>query len=367
MNNRKYLFLIIILLSTFNISFAQKEIKMFRDTLDNALDFSNFLINNNGVLPIVVPITEPAVGYGAVVGALYFVQKKGENERDDIAVVAGGLTSNNTWLALGAYLGFWNQDKIRYRGIFGYAEANLKYYGFVNSQPIDFSLNSFVFIQQALFRIKESNFFLGGKYQLAKINIPLFENDNVPIDPRDFNIWNSGLSLITEFDNLNSLFSPTKGHKFHLEYVQNLEALGSTKNWGNLNFYAHMYFPVNDKWIPAFKFESQLATGDVPFYAKPFVSLRGVPALRYQGDFTILTETEQLYNVSYRWGVLGFAGIGAAFDDSKEINTEEFVWNLGVGTRYLMARAYGLKMGVDIARGPEEWAFYITIGSAWMK
>jgi hypothetical protein len=37
----------------------------------------------------------------------------------------------------------------------------------------------------------------------------------------------------------------------------------------------------------------------------------------------------------------------------------------GVGFRYLIAKRYGFAMGADIARGPEETAFYIQAGSAW--
>jgi len=37
----------------------------------------------------------------------------------------------------------------------------------------------------------------------------------------------------------------------------------------------------------------------------------------------------------------------------------------GAGLRYLIARRLGIHMGVDIARGPEQTAFYIQVGSAW--
>ena len=39
----------------------------------------------------------------------------------------------------------------------------------------------------------------------------------------------------------------------------------------------------------------------------------------------------------------------------------------GGGFRYLLARDYGLHAGVDIARGPEQWAWNITIGSHWRR
>ena len=42
-------------------------------------------------------------------------------------------------------------------------------------------------------------------------------------------------------------------------------------------------------------------------------------------------------------------------------------WDAGAGFRYKIARLLGLQMGVDVARGPEDWAFYIVFGSAWLK
>jgi hypothetical protein len=33
--------------------------------------------------------------------------------------------------------------------------------------------------------------------------------------------------------------------------------------------------------------------------------------------------------------------------------------------RYLFARKLGFQAGVDVARGPERTAFYLTVGNAW--
>jgi hypothetical protein len=35
------------------------------------------------------------------------------------------------------------------------------------------------------------------------------------------------------------------------------------------------------------------------------------------------------------------------------------------GFRYLMARRYGLRAGLDIARGPEDTVIYLAVGSNW--
>jgi len=47
----------------------------------------------------------------------------------------------------------------------------------------------------------------------------------------------------------------------------------------------------------------------VRFYKNPFVYLRGVAAMRYQGELTALLETEQELILSKRWSIVGFGGL----------------------------------------------------------
>lgn len=364
MYRQRIIFVIIIFFSNICFLYSQNKTSKLRDSTDNAFDLSHFLIRQKGVLPLVIPITEPAVGYGAVVAGVFFVPSKKPKKLADIVAAAAGLTSNGTWLVGAGYFGFWKGDKIRYRGIVGYGKITLDYY--VGNKPFNIDLNSFFFLQQANFRLGKSDFFLGAKYQLANITIPVFKDSEL-IDPLDLKSVNSGISAIAEFDNLNNFLSPTKGVRVHLSYDQFLEVLGSTRDWGKINFFAHIYYPVNKLWIPALRLESALATGKPPFYAKPFVYLRGIPVLRYQGDLIMLAETEQLFNITPRWGVLGFTGIGAAFNSIEIMKSDEIVWNAGAGFRYLLVRVLGLKAGIDIARGPEDWAFYVVLGTAWLK
>ena len=45
----------------------------------------------------------------------------------------------------------------------------------------------------------------------------------------------------------------------------------------------------------------------------------------------------------------------------------DLAWNAGAGFRYMIARMMGLKMGLDVARGPEVSAIYVVFGTSWMK
>ena len=113
------------------------------------------------------------------------------------------------------------------------------------------------------------------------------------------------------------------------------------------------------------RLEAETVNGDVPFFAYPFVDLRGIPALRYQGQDVVLGEAEYLWGVTPRWTVVFFGGVGHTtpiVDLDGESNT---VAAGGLGFRYRLARKLGLQTGIDIARGPEDTSFYITVGSAW--
>jgi len=347
------------------------------DSTDNAIDISNAINNLNGFIPLVAPITEPALGYGAVLGSLYFIPKKRDSAKSefkmpDVTGAAGGLTANKTWFVGAGYAGFWKDDHIRYRGAFGYGDVKLTYYGEEENNSeysVGFRLTSYFLLQQAIFRIRNTHFLLGGKYQLMKNHTSFEEDVDLPDnDYFDHELLNSGIGAIAEYEHFNNLFSPTKGLRINLTYTQYLQAIGSDRDFGLFLFFAHFYQPIiKNNWTAGFRVESQFATGDPPFYMYPFINLRGVPLLRYQGELTALIETEQEVMLSRRWSVVGFGGYGWAFRSVNDNIRQSTAWNAGTGFRYMIARLFGLKMGMDIARGPEDWAIYVVFGSAWIK
>ncbi len=75
----------------------------------------------------------------------------------------------------------------------------------------------------------------------------------------------------------------------------------------------------------------------------------------------------QFVNVYKRWSLVGYAGYGVTYNIDDSIQRGSSAWNAGGGFRYLIARALGLQMGLDVARGPEDWALYIVFGSSWAK
>jgi hypothetical protein len=79
----------------------------------------------------------------------------------------------------------------------------------------------------------------------------------------------------------------------------------------------------------------------------------------------LVAETELRHNVTPRWAVVGFDGAGKRYSERQSFADAKTIGAGGVGFRYLIARKLGLYAGLDVARGPEETAIYIQVGSAW--
>ena len=170
----------------------------------------------------------------------------------------------------------------------------------------------------------------------------------------------SGAGAVVTWDGRDTIFTPSQGTRAEVSFLWYDPAIGSDYQYWKLHAYQLGYFPVLPSLTVGLRVDAQLTGGDVPFYGLPYVRLRGVPALRYQGDSALVAETELRWDVVRRWSLVGFGGAGAV-----DALRDEVARSAGGGFRYLLARAFGLRMGIDVARGPEEWAFYVVFGNSW--
>lgn len=115
----------------------------------------------------------------------------------------------------------------------------------------------------------------------------------------------------------------------------------------------------------ALRGDVQASQGNVPFFAQPFVNLRGVPALRYQDQNAAVAEAELWWRATPRWATLVFSGAGRAWGRRIDFSHAQTVPGDGAGFRYLIARRLGIHAGLDVAHGDNGTVFYIQVGSPW--
>jgi len=369
--------LLFVLLSlAVNVSSQDKTKKqsIFRDSLDNAYDMSTWLINKKGVLIIPTVITEPAVGYGIAGGGLFFHSSYSEKlGPPSISGVLGAYTQNGTWAAGAFHLGFWKRDRIRYMGAAAKTYINLDFYGsgFIGLpgvESINLNLDAWLVVQQLKFRLGETDFFLGGRYiWFDTYNTFEYPIDNPDFTGTEFNSTLSEASLRLELDSRNNIFTPTEGWFLAFSGTYSDTWMGSDALYGRLGLTLIGYIPASEKLFVGLRHESAYALGDVPFYARPFVSLRGAPIMKYQDSNTSVFEAEVSWNVYKRWSLSGFSGYGNAFESFEDIENGKRVITAGTGFRYLIARKLGTHMGLDFALSNDDYGIYIIFGTAWMR
>ncbi len=112
-------------------------------------------------------------------------------------------------------------------------------------------------------------------------------------------------------------------------------------------------FLVSNKWNVALKGKYNILSTDerlLPPPAYPDIELRGIARNRYQGTSTASIESQVTYSFTNRWSSSVFAGVGSATDATNELFSDGNHYAYGAGFRYLIARRYGLKVGIDVAK-----------------
>jgi len=127
------------------------------------------------------------------------------------------------------------------------------------------------------------------------------------------------------------------------------------------------FIELHPKWTLGFRGEAAGSFGNAPFYLRPFISLRGAPIMRYQGEETAQIETELRWQFWKRFSLVGFVGGGAAWNDFARFEGSQIIVTGGTGFRYEIARKFVIHMGMDVAFGPDNTAVYIQVGSAWAR
>ena len=60
-------------------------------------------------------------------------------------------------------------------------------------------------------------------------------------------------------------------------------------------------------------------------------------------------------------------GVGKAMDRDESFSDAETAYNFGAGFRYLIARAFRIRAGIDVAKGPDSFGWYIVFGHNWNR
>ncbi len=361
------------------------------DPEDGMLDISAWLATAKGFLPTGGFITEPAIGNGGYLGLMFLhdsIQNRAELAKDrnpngtlkrmpppSITGLFGFGTENGSWGAGLVHMHVFKDDAMRYLGGLFYNEMNLDFYGRGGDLPggidhISYTLDGYMFLQQMMFRAGDSDVFFGANYQYMSFDTELDLGTGFTpppeFPPLKTTLNSGGVSLIAEYDTRNSIFTPDSGINAILKNTFYDEAVGSDNEFNKLQTNLRGWIPLTRNWVLGLRGDGTFSGGDVPFYMLPTVDLRGISLSRYQGQHTFTTEAELRWDFTPRWSLLGFCGVGwIAKNDISDYRFNDGNVAGGTGFRYLIAKTFGIRTGMDFAWSEDDFAFYFTTGTAW--
>jgi hypothetical protein len=342
-------------------------------------DLSSLLTGVNGVVPVPFAFGNPVVGVGGGLGLVFYHPPVLKNT-DTVDMrrpppsfgVGGFYTSKAAWGAVGGLYRPWHNDRFRYLGIVGGGEVGLHYFGVRDSpfqqNPLDYNWTPVGTLQRVQTRVFDFPLYVGAEYDFVHTRSLFDSLDRLPIElPRhDQKIDIGGLAGSLVYDTRNNFLDATEGVDLSARVAGYGRWLGSTEGFGRFNAFALGYTQPRKMWGFAGRLDLTSAWGQVPFFYVPYIDMRGLQVQKFSGRVTMLGEGEARMTVFTRWTGIAFAGIGSAATNWGEFSDARVAGAGGVGFRYLLAKKFGIRSGVDVAVGTGgKPLFYLQNGAAW--
>ena len=348
----------------------------FFDPKDGQLDLSYFLEDPRGFLPIPIIVTEPAVGYGGGVAGMFLRPRREAGEegwsRPDIAAVGAFATQNGTWGAFALDASRWLDGRLRTLLGAGTGQINLDFYGLGTApssldEAVRYSLQFTGVVAQANWQLApKSPWAVGLRYTYADVDPkPQYANSLGLADRVRVKV--SAPTAIAEFDTRDNIFTPTRGIYAESSWLASRIALGASDDFERFQQVLIGWHPLADNVTLGARGNYAWSSDGTPFFLRPYVQLRGVAAMRYQGDQAASIEVEARWQVFGRWSIVAFGGAGTTRTTRDTFVATQNVGSGGAGFRYELASKFGLHAGIDVAHSPGTTALYFVVGNSWFR
>ncbi len=327
------------------------------------------------------PLVSPAIGAGVIpiVGYITPIPKT-EKEITPSVIGGAGLITNNgsRGFAVGADLYL---DKARYEVETGYVQGFLDYdlygVGFENGNAgfkLPLEQSGHAYFLKALRLIKWDTY-VGGRFLTGSSFITLKQTSGgeLPPIPPDVGLHTNLRALGFEIsrDSRPNRFYPLKGSL--LDFTGDFfgKNLGSKYSFQSYKFTFNKYWSLtkSKKQVLAYNGYWCGTGGEPPFYGECIYGtnneLRGYTAGRYLDHYMFATQLEFRQELPWRFGVVGFGGVGAVAPGGADFRTDQWLPAGGTGLRYMLSKKYHVNLRTDFAWGKDNFTWAVGVGEAF--
>ena len=319
---------------------------------------------------IPVPISNPTVDTGLVVGGGYFYpQTEAQKEAQPASFTAavGMYTSNDSKAFAVAHQSYWNEDTWRMGGAIGVVDLRLllQTSGASISDPnVNWNVRgniAAIKFDRRLF----GDWFVGvsGRFVDIEQSISALDNEN-PFDESE-ETKTAGIGLLAEHDSRDMPLNSYSGHLFRFSVLFNDEALGSDATYQTVKLDYRSYHELSVPVVLAWEVRTCNGSTKAPLWDACKIGLRGFSATDYLGRVSATTQFEARWRMSKRWGLVGFAGAGYMVDSFRQTRDRELIPSYGLGVRFMVLKSKRINLRLDYARSTDSDAIHVSVGEAF--
>jgi outer membrane protein assembly factor BamA len=165
----------------------------------------------------------------------------------------------------------------------------------------------------------------------------------------------SGLGVIVRHDTRDHVYQPSAGFYNQCSAVSFGRAIGSDYTFNVLSIDLRMYRAVFGSHVLAFQTYDSFISGEAPFQMLGRLGgsyrMRGYYLGRYRDSNMITAQAEYRFPVWWRFGAVGFAGVGDVEGDARKFRIDRFRYSLGCGVRFMFDTREKINARLDIGFG----------------
>ena len=333
-------------------------------------DETRLKVQHGNFVVVPIPISNPTLEEGLVAGAAYFYPQSEEEEELQPASVtaAAGLYTNNDSRAFAlVQQNYWKNNKWRFTGVVGGADLRLSLLApeeSIAGTSADWRIDGKFLFAKIARRIK-GNWYGGVLTRLVDASQSI-ESD---LTGFEFNtgsdITSVGLGLLVEYDTRDNPFNSSSGRYLKVDALFNDEGIGSDSTYQSYSAAYRSFHRLTDSVVLAWEIQGCNRGGTAPLWDACTVKLRGFSATDYLGRVSSAGQIEARWQLSERWGIVGFAGAGNVGSSFNGIREHEAIPSYGAGLRFTVLKAKRINLRLDYARSTASDAIHISVGEAF--
>ncbi|MBC7923713.1 MAG: BamA/TamA family outer membrane protein [Ferruginibacter sp.] len=179
----------------------------------------------------------------------------------------------------------------------------------------------------------------------------------------------SGVGGVVSRDSRNHAYSPDRGSLFQLTYTNFNRLIGSQFNYQVYELDVRKFIRTAPGHVLAVQAFGTFTHGQVPIrnlavLGSPVI-MRGYYAGRYKDKHYLATQLEYRMPVWWRFGLVGFAGVGQVSPRLADLRPGRFKYSLGGGVRFALLEKEKLNLRLDYGFGNDSRSLYIVVSESF--